>query len=425
MIIATTVRYNTIAIRIRFHDILTTPHIGNFFYSFTCKDMSGQKRIIFGTNSLNYDRIFPEVMGNSEIKHVTMKPSFLMRMNNANRRVGLGIIDSWRAAEYSSSVREKLPRGYILALTNPINTRTIECAHDLKCKRIGITDISSYQFVKTLQKAYRIASEEFTLLELSSEYFTSLGSPGVSQQFDIIFTHVIPGTRYHMTLQNQNLAVLGFDARKLDMDRLKLFWPDLELEKSIYLPKLMGTRLTYPEKYVALPITQEYIVDWTTYRDKDHDSSRFGNLDRYGQRETFITRLDLPTNDDDNSSYMFRCYGDPNATSKTACVSPYDTIGNKRSTPTSWDAPCQVDADCPFYDEKRDRGRCLAAGFCELPVGVERTGFRRANIQPPYQPFCFGCDPSDVTCCTDPKKTTKPVWAFPGDLIGSRNDDPS
>jgi hypothetical protein len=48
-----------------------------------------------------------------------------------------------------------------------------------------------------------------------------------------------------------------------------------------------------------------------------------------------------------------------------------------------WDRPCQRDADCPFLSSTSQyRGRCLASGRCEVPVGAELVGWRHAAVRP-------------------------------------------
>jgi len=41
-----------------------------------------------------------------------------------------------------------------------------------------------------------------------------------------------------------------------------------------------------------------------------------------------------------------------------------------------WDRPCKWDDDCPFY-KNGEFGGCNGNGYCELPINVERTGFRK------------------------------------------------
>lgn len=57
-----------------------------------------------------------------------------------------------------------------------------------------------------------------------------------------------------------------------------------------------------------------------------------------------------------------------------------------------WDRPCETDGECPFYDSRTGRGRCLS-GTCEMPLGVGNKSFRVADPDTP--PLCEtdGADP--------------------------------
>lgn len=56
----------------------------------------------------------------------------------------------------------------------------------------------------------------------------------------------------------------------------------------------------------------------------------------------------------------------------------------------TWDRPCEEDDECPFYDARRARGGC-GAGFCEMPVGVDRASFRApADLS---TMMSHGCEP--------------------------------
>lgn len=56
----------------------------------------------------------------------------------------------------------------------------------------------------------------------------------------------------------------------------------------------------------------------------------------------------------------------------------------------TWDRPCETDTECPFYDARRGRGGCQA-GFCEMPMSVDRKSFRAPVTQSP--PLRRGCAP--------------------------------
>lgn len=64
-----------------------------------------------------------------------------------------------------------------------------------------------------------------------------------------------------------------------------------------------------------------------------------------------------------------------------------------------WDRPCESDFECPFNSLDSRRGGCDSVGYCEMPLGVRRTGFRKYDAN--SRPFCRGCpDPlSDPHCC--------------------------
>jgi len=62
-----------------------------------------------------------------------------------------------------------------------------------------------------------------------------------------------------------------------------------------------------------------------------------------------------------------------------------------RTSDVIWDRPCKENAECPFYqanDRYRNyRGGCIA-GYCEVPLGVKRMGFRRYDAG--SKPLCHG-----------------------------------
>eukprot|EP00798_Chlamydomonas_sp_ICE-L_P017734 gene17734-24094_t len=76
-----------------------------------------------------------------------------------------------------------------------------------------------------------------------------------------------------------------------------------------------------------------------------------------------------------------------------------------------WDRPCETNTDCPFFQANRTyrnyRGGCVA-GYCELPVGMKRAGYR--NFQKDAKPLCHGCpDAASAECC---ELQQKPDYAF-------------
>ena len=105
-----------------------------------------------------------------------------------------------------------------------------------------------------------------------------------------------------------------------------------------------------------------------------------------------------------------RCYGLVNGISKelieyndnpTFCKSYHPEISQNGI----WDAPCQVNTDCPFYQSNKNYpnefGKCdKKSGKCEMPLGVIPIGFTKYGK---LEPKCYNCgmDSSDNRCCKE------------------------
>jgi len=98
-----------------------------------------------------------------------------------------------------------------------------------------------------------------------------------------------------------------------------------------------------------------------------------------------------------------------------------------------WDAPCQVNSDCPFYNANtnypNEFGKCdTNTGQCEMPLGIIPIGFTKYGKT---EPDCYNCDSSFTNnkCCriqynnihtpnvlnSQPVKYTSPDYIFNND----------
>jgi len=73
-----------------------------------------------------------------------------------------------------------------------------------------------------------------------------------------------------------------------------------------------------------------------------------------------------------------------------------------------WDAPCQVNTDCPFYKANKnypnDFGKCnKETGICEMPNGIIPIGYTKYGR---IEPDCYNCGAnySDNKCCSTQAK---------------------
>ena len=112
---------------------------------------------------------------------------------------------------------------------------------------------------------------------------------------------------------------------------------------------------------------------------------------------------------------MYKCFGKVEFTQKE-CEATTDLVGN-RVAPGVWDTSCFSNAQCPFYQANKnypnDFGRCQN-GFCEMPKGVERVGYRQFN--PQTAPLCYNCKEgvhNIGACCAHQRH---PDYVFEDDL---------
>jgi len=112
--------------------------------------------------------------------------------------------------------------------------------------------------------------------------------------------------------------------------------------------------------------------------------------------------------DDGKSDPTYYCVSDPIIQSREQCEAEDDGV---------WDRPCRYDAECPFYQANKNyknyRGGCLA-GYCEMPLGLERKGHRYPDTSASSFPLCHGCGQSmDPRCCDRQlRENGKPDYAF-------------
>jgi hypothetical protein len=108
-----------------------------------------------------------------------------------------------------------------------------------------------------------------------------------------------------------------------------------------------------------------------------------------------------------DSKYI--CFTDKSIKIKGLCESDYDISGRPKARGV-WDKPCTNDKECPFFQRNTNyqnyRGGCNDGGYCEMPLGVKRTGFKTYE----GKPFCHGCpDKIDPNCCNEQHS---PDYAF-------------
>jgi hypothetical protein len=250
-------------------------------------------------------------------------------------------------------------------------------------------------------RGYRIPDDAVDVVPIPMTEWGRLPTYISMEDIDLIVACVVPNSPFHALLKQQQLSILGWN--KLDMDRVKVFYPFVEkvnIDVRSLLTQDGSTALAVMDREKLGPLLR---ITFQMYRVRNSSTS-----------EPFITRLDMS---EESIDPTYRCYGDLTIEQKALCESPYDAHGEPKTKPTTWDRPCVKDDDCPFYKANKrypnSRGGCLRGGVCEMPVGVLRTAFRTYTKNGLFAPFCYGCaDSRDPECCS---KQKSPDYAFSND----------
>ena len=305
----------------------------------------------------------------------------------------------------------KAPSGYFIAFTTPQKAMTMECSLDLGGKTIGYFGFTDEVFIDAVLNGHRIDKNSINKRLINENDVDVLS--GYISNIDIFITYIIPGSDFHKKLLKQRITFMGF--ANMDISRVSLFYPGLTMAKDINISSTFldllppndisnnTATVTQSEKITNLPTMtlQLLLLKPVTL------------VENFGNKETFITRLELP------DSYLdptYTCYGDITANIKALCDSSYDIIGKPKTRKTTWDHTCLVDTDCPYFQAnknyKNNRGGCMDSGVCELPIGVRRISYRKYDDKDIFAPYCYGCDAYDTECCS---KQEKPDYAFAND----------
>jgi hypothetical protein len=123
--------------------------------------------------------------------------------------------------------------------------------------------------------------------------------------------------------------------------------------------------------------------------------------------------------------------------SREKCESSYDTYGRQKEVGI-YDTPCKKNDECPFYKMNKnydnDFGKCLDNGYCELPVNMNRIGYKYYTQNNNELPLCYNCETFKYsissgldTCCNEQYNKDKyphlksPDFAFKNDNLTRKN----
>lgn len=378
------------------------------------------KTVVYTTNRMNYDIWITKVGkkkwqpkslslegGAAVYKHILEQGKFPDNLVEGDTPT-VWIASEMEYEYYIKRMGEKellaTQDAYFVGIGIPEEMFVLECAYDLKGRRIGYMDLMDKHFISCIMRGYRIENTEVDVVEVPIQEWEHLNEYMKKKEIDMIVTHIVPNSPLNVMLKMQYVSIVGW--QKLDIDRLKLFNPflikeEVELRQMFMSDDLRNNALVMDREKKG-PIIKTKIGMYALN----------GVKLPVDTTEGFITRLEVSEDAYDPS---YRCYGDANIEQKALCVSPFNAQGDPKRVPTKWDRPCVKNEDCPFFKANKnyvnERGGCMEGGVCEMPLGVLRTAFRTYDTSGPFAPFCYGCG-QNSECCS---KQSVPDYAFPND----------
>jgi len=395
--------------------LIYTPHISNSSWINNALDSNIQ--VVYDTyNSIKWNSIKTLINANNPRKLVDLySNTWVNPILYEFTKIGI-LIDTDKVKQIRTTLQYtsiNAPQGYFVAFTSPQVAMRFTCSLDLAGRNIGYFGYMDEIFIDSVLNGHRIPQESVTKKLFNESQLNVLNVFIDKNLVDIFITYIVPGSDFHKTLLKQRVTFLGF----IDMDiaRVTLFYPGLTMQNDVNIRKTL----------LDLPSPNNTTENTATVTEKENIT----NLPTISQQlllftpsklvETFITRLNLP---DTYLDPTYVCYGDTTENIKALCDSSYDILGASKKRTTTWDHPCIVDTDCPYYKANTNypniRGGCTDSGVCELPIGVKRVSFRKYEDTGIYAPYCYGCDAYDTNCCD---RQQNPDYAFANDTDARNN----
>lgn len=329
-------------------------------------------------------------------------------------------VDLERAKKGNKGSYKKLEKqGYFVILTHPDRKDEMKKPFDLASRRIGVFDICDQHIVQAIANGYRLTNMDVTVnIEYVPVKLRTQLERALMERYDAIYLYIMPGSSTEKLVYSQRVYIKGF--KNLDISRVNLFYPSLELKRTYMADLYDWRKISAPAALFDKNGSDDII--WA-YMYLFEVGEQRNVIPTSPNIERFITQLEVSK---EMSDPAYRCYGDLTNENRALCNSSYDPWGQPKEYQTYWDIPCVEDTECPFYKANKNYpnglGRCMQNGVCELPVGIRRLAYKKYRDEFPYTPMCYGCDPSVADCCKDQKENPKkypglqsPDYAFPGD----------
>ena len=196
-----------------------------------------------------------------------------------------------------------------------------------------------------------------------------------------------------------------------------------------YIGRNSTDTVLLPNFYNPTNITQEII------------NNNFTNSSKINKDPSAIVKLSKDHQENYKINNQYACFSTNNDLlqyySREKCESQYNEYGKKKDAGI-YDKPCKKNEECPFYKENQnysnDFGGCQIDGYCELPINMERIGYKYFKNQSSKLPLCYNCNSNKFnsiteinSCCEEQFNKNKypflksPDYSFENDILIRKN----
>lgn len=194
-----------------------------------------------------------------------------------------------------------------------------------------------------------------------------------------------------------------------------------------------------------LQITELYFITDHFYKgplvDGENKNDRFFRLQNaYFLNQPFHTTDDKVLFSDNQQISLLQQHNHDLRTPQYRCFdvqgkeAPSADVCNSESG--YWDTPVKNSEECPFYRRNKNYTNNFGGierdggGYCEIPLGMKRVGFRYTSADPANKPLCYNCRigsdgmPGSIGPCCEEQlnkelypNLVSPDYAFPSDPL--------
>ena len=275
-------------------------------------------------------------------------------------------------------------KDYNKLLFTRIKYEIITIINQLIIKNKFYNQYHEYKFLKIINTRLLNKKQVFNIKQ--NKFYLLIGKENAYQLFRIYFKISISNQSGNFTINIDNSELIGIELPE------DITIKNNKTESNITSENILGTNNTY--------LNPSYSKFDDKFKRFDIPETLFQKQYQTLEMERYRKHLA-----EDKYKRDHKCFAFLNNESieleryqnKKTCTSFHPEVDQNGI----WDAPCQIDTDCPFYQANKNYennfGGCDDdSGYCQMPLGLKRIGYKKYDKS---KPLCYNCPTKEEDCC--------------------------